>query len=116
MWVLALLLASCRHEWPEEAPPPSPTVARPDEYGPPEPVSLPTIVAICNRARCSGELAHVTALYDHKNRIRMYVHDADITRCADRPRAWFDRSGDEIAGAPRASSLVQGAPTSCPRR
>jgi len=103
---LALLfLAACRHEWPEETEP----AVRPDEYGPPEPVMLPTIAAICNKAPCSGELAHVTAWYDHKNRIRGYTHDGDPQRCAT--TSSFDRDGNAVRAL--KNGLVRGGSNAC---
>jgi hypothetical protein len=104
-WFVLVVLASCRHEWPEESEP----AVRPDEYGPPEPVLLPTVDAICNKAPCSGELAQVTAFYDHKNRIRAYAHEGDPQRC--KTVTYFDRDGSEIRAPKHA--LVRGGQTSC---
>jgi hypothetical protein len=108
---LSLLTISCRHEWGSEPAEPAPTAVRPDEYGPPEPTYLPTIDAICNKAPCSGELAQVTAWYDHKNRIQAYVHDGDIQRCSSKSSTIYDRDANAIRALKQG--LVKGGTQSC---
>jgi hypothetical protein len=110
--VSLLVLGACRESG--SAPPVSstgapttqPTVSsassgpRPDENGMPEPISVPTVEAICKKAQCSGAFASVTAWYDAKGRIALYVHGGDIQSCSHPPTVYFDRDANEVGAIP----------------
>lgn len=83
-----------------QAPPRAPsraTAVRPDELGPPEPVTIPVIESICKAAPCSGKLARIWVLRKD-NWIVRYLHHGDLTACSHPPSVYFDKEGRQVGG------------------
>jgi hypothetical protein len=70
---------------------------RPDEGGPPEPVSVPTIAKLCGGAACAGPFSRVRVFYKG-NAIYRYAHDGDLQKCSHPPTTVFEKTGKEVGG------------------
>lgn len=81
---------------------PSQTASAPraDEHGPPEPVALPAVDAICKSAPCSGPMSTIEVWRTSKAAVGVYYHHGDIQRCSHPPSVFFDAAGKQLDAIP----------------